>query len=250
MSTAPMSNAPDASGGDAAGEHAPVQAGASPPRIPPPSHPGFPDLGRFWTPGNLLTLSRLVLIVPITMLVYQGGPLGWMFGLILTAIATDFFDGMVARLTGTVTEWGKVLDATADKLAAAFVTVALLTRPESAGPSLPLWFVLLVVVRDSILAIGGLLQTRRLGRFTTSLWTGKLAVTLLALTVLAALLKADPEVMDALVYGTAAVMAVSIIRYTLRFRTIMRLGPYAPLDKNGNIVRSQLPEARRRAGLG
>lgn len=218
--------------------------------VPPPSHPAFPDLGRFWTPGNLLTLSRLVLIAPITVLVYQGGPLGWMFGLILTAIATDFFDGLVARATNTVSEWGKVLDATADKLAAAFVTVALLTRPESAGPSLPLWFVLLVVVRDSILAIGGLLQTRRLGRFTTSLWSGKLAVALLALTVLAALLRADPEVMDALIIGTAAVMAFSIVRYTFRFRTIMRLGPYVPLDRNGNIIRRDLPEARRRAGLG
>ncbi|MEM8556607.1 MAG: CDP-alcohol phosphatidyltransferase family protein [Bacteroidota bacterium] len=220
------------------------------PAVPPPSHPAFPDMGRFWTPGNLLTLSRVVLIAPITVLVYQGGPLGWMFGLIFAGIATDFFDGYVARATNTVSEWGKVLDATADKLVAAFVTVALLTRPETAGPSLPLWFVLLVIVRDSILAIGGLLQTRRLGKFTTSLWTGKLAVALLALTVLAALLKADPEVMDALVLGTAGIMALSIIRYTARFRTIMRLGPYAPLDENGTLIRSQLPEARRRAGLG
>ena len=66
---------------------------------------------------------------------------GPMFGLIALAIATDFFDGKVARWSHTVSEWGKVLDATADKLAAAAVCTALLLRPEEAGPRLPLWFV-------------------------------------------------------------------------------------------------------------
>ena len=153
---------------------------------------GFPDMGPFWTLANGLSLSRVLLLGPIAWLVYRGGPMGWMFGLIGVAIATDFFDGRLARSRGAVSEWGKVLDATADELAAAAVTLALLTRPESAGPSLPLWFVLLAITRDAILAVGGLIQTRRLGRFTSSLWSGKVAVTLLALVVVAALAKAPP----------------------------------------------------------
>ena len=102
------------------------------------------------------------------------------------AIATDWFDGRVARATDTVSEWGKVLDAVADKLAAAAITVALLVRPEP--PNLPLWFVALAVTRDVVLAVGGVIQTRRLGRFTSSLWSGKVAVFALALTVVVALL--------------------------------------------------------------
>ncbi|MEL6615250.1 MAG: CDP-alcohol phosphatidyltransferase family protein, partial [Bacteroidota bacterium] len=84
---------------------------------------GFPDMGQFWTAANVLSLSRVVLVVPIAWLVYHGGPIGPMFGLIGLAIATDWFDGKVARWQGQVSEWGKVLDATADKLAAAAVTV-------------------------------------------------------------------------------------------------------------------------------
>ncbi len=195
-------------------------------------------MGRFWTAANLLSLSRAVLVAPIAWLVYRGGPIGPMFALIGLAIATDWFDGRVARWSNTVSEWGKVLDATADKLAAAAVTIALLTRPPDAGPTLPLWFVLLAVTRDALLAVGGLLQTRRLGRFTSSLWSGKVAVTALAATVVAALLGAAPSVMEALVGLTAAVMAYSIVKYGLRFAAIMRYGGGA-LEADGNTLRRE-----------
>ena len=199
---------------------------------------GFPDMGPFWTLANGLSLSRVVLVGPIAALVYRGGPAGWMFGLIAFAIATDFLDGRVARWRGAVSEWGKVLDATADKLAAAAVTLALLLRPEEAGPSLPLWFVLLAITRDAILALGGLIQTRRLGRFTSSLWSGKVAVGLLALVVLAALAGAPPGILTPLVWGTAVVMAISIAEYSVRFRAILRLGP-AALEADGNALRRE-----------
>ncbi|PAP80835.1 hypothetical protein B1759_05545 [Rubrivirga sp. SAORIC476] len=205
---------------------------------PPVRTPGLPPMGAFWTAANLLSLSRAVLVVPIAWLVYRGGPLGPMFALIGLAIATDWFDGRVARWSDTVSEWGKVLDATADKLAAAAVTVALLTRPEEAGPSLPLWFVALAIVRDTLLAVGGLLQSRRLGRFTSSLWSGKVAVTALAVTVVAALLGAPERPMEALVGLTAAVMVYSIVKYSIRFAAIWRHGD-AALEEDGSTLRAE-----------
>ena len=188
--------------------------------------PAFPEMGRLWTAANALSLSRAVLVAPIAWLVYRGGPVGPMFGLVGLAIATDWFDGRVARATDTVSEWGKVLDAVADKLAAAAITIALLTRPEP--PNLPLWFVVLAVTRDAILALGGVIQTRRLGRFTSSLWSGKVAVFALALTVVVALLGepfATPRVMEALVGLTAAVMVYSVFKYSVRFAAITRGDP-------------------------
>ncbi|HYE97193.1 MAG TPA: CDP-alcohol phosphatidyltransferase family protein [Rubricoccaceae bacterium] len=208
-----------------------------------PLPPSFPAMGRFWTAANVLSLARVALVGPIAWFVYQGGPLAWMFGLIGLAIATDFFDGRVARWSRTVSEWGKVLDATADKLAAASVTVALLLRPPEAGPTLPLWFACVVVVRDVVLIVGGLLQTRRLGRFTSSLPSGKWAVTALAVTVLFALLRADPPVLEGAVYATTAIMAWSLVRYAIRFTAIMRLGPAVCLDEEGNVVRDAEPVA-------
>jgi CDP-diacylglycerol--glycerol-3-phosphate 3-phosphatidyltransferase len=192
-------------------------------------------MGRFITAANMLSLSRAVLVAPITLLVWHGGPIGPLSALVALAIATDFFDGRVARWSHTVSEWGKVLDAFADKLAAAAVTVALLFRPESSGPRLPIWFVGLVLLRDLVLIVGGLIQTRRVGRFTTSLWSGKVAVTLLAGTVLAVLLALPPRVIEAGVWGTAAVMIVSLVEYAHRFRLVLKLGPAAPLDEVGNV---------------
>ena len=193
-------------------------------------------MGRFWTAANLLSLSRALLVIPIAVLVYHSGPVGPMFALIGVAIATDWFDGRVARMTDTVSEWGKVLDATADKLAAGAVTIALLTRPEP--PNLPLWFVLLAVLRDALLAIGGLVQSRRLGRFTSSLWSGKVAVTALSVTVLAALLNAGPRLMEALVGFTAAVMVYSVVKYSIRFQAIARYGADA-LEEDGTTLRAE-----------
>ena len=203
-------------------------------------------MGRLWTAANGLSLARAVLVAPIAVLVYRGGPVGPMFALIGLAIATDWFDGRVARLTGTVSEWGKVLDAVADKLAAAAVTVALLTRPEP--PNLPLWFVALAVSRDVVLAAGGLIQTRRLGRFTSSLWSGKVAVGALALTVVVALLGAPvatPRVMEALIGATAAVMAYSVVKYTVRFVAIARHGAAALADDGTTAKLRQTPPAAR-----
>lgn len=197
---------------------------------------GLPDMGRFWTAANMLSLLRAVLVAPITWLVWHGGPVGPLAALIAFAVATDFLDGRVARWSRTVSEWGKALDAMADKLAAACVCLALLFRPETSGPRLALWFVALVVVRDAMLAVGGLLQTRKLGRFTTSLWSGKVAVTLLAGTVCAVLLNSAPRVIEAAVWATAAVMVVSMVEYVHRFRIIWRLGPALTLDSDGNVV--------------
>ncbi|MDX1532167.1 MAG: CDP-alcohol phosphatidyltransferase family protein [Rhodothermales bacterium] len=202
--------------------------------------PAFPDLGRFWTVANGLTLLRMALVVPIALLVYRGGPFDWLMGLVLFAIATDWFDGRIARWSNTVSEWGKVLDPTADKLAAAAVTLALVLRPPSAGATLPLWFVAVVIVRDVLIAVGGFIQTRRIGRVLMSLWSGKVAVTALALTVVAALLDADPEVLVVCLWGTTALLFYSLFRYLWRFGRVMRGLPVA--DGPGAPVVPTVPE--------
>jgi cardiolipin synthase (CMP-forming) len=194
----------------------------------------FPDLGRFWSLANLLTLSRIALLPPIAYLVYHGGPLLWLVALMLLAVATDFLDGRVARRMNTVSEWGKVLDPLADKLAAAVVCVVLVVRPVE--PTLELWFVALVVARDVIIASGGILQTRRAGFVLMALWSGKVAVNLLALTVIAVLLALPQALIDLLTWATALVLLYSLVRYLHRFVQVMRLGPEVPLDERHNVV--------------
>jgi phosphatidylglycerophosphate synthase len=210
---------------------------APPAPTPSPRAPGFPDLGRFWTAANGLTLARIAIVPALGWLVYRGGPMGWLLALVAFAIATDFLDGKVARRFGTVSEWGKVLDPTADKLAAAAVTLALVLRPAEVGPTLPVWFVVLVIARDALIALGGVVQTRRLGFAMMALWSGKVAVALLAATITAVLLSAPQALVEALLAATTGALVYSFGRYFQRYRLVMRLGPDVLLDGRHNVVR-------------
>ncbi len=178
------------------------------------------DLGTFWTAANMLSLCRVVLIAPITYLILVNGPLAWLMGLILLAMVTDWFDGRIARWSHTVSDWGKVLDPLADKLMATAVTLALVVRG-----ALPLWFLLLIVVRDAVIVYGGVLVTRRTGKVYMSIMSGKLAVSALAVTVVAALLRADPPVMNFCVLATTALLLYSFVRYILRGIEVARTFP-------------------------
>ena len=70
------------------------------------------------TIATKLTLFRLVLIIPITLLLYSDLKIYMTasFVLFCIAIITDFFDGLLARKLGEETEFGGFLDAFTDKL--------------------------------------------------------------------------------------------------------------------------------------
>ncbi len=179
----------------------------------------FQLLGRFWTLANMLSMVRLLLVVPITYLILTDGSMAWLFGLILLALMTDWFDGQVARWSRTVSEWGKVLDPLADKVAGAAIVMALVVRG-----SLPLWFLSVLVGRDALIVLGGIVLARRTGQVVMSAWMGKVAVTALSLTVLAALLRADEPILSYCVWITTGLMAYSLLLYVVRFVRLMRAG--------------------------
>jgi len=79
-----------------------------------------------------------------------------LFGLVA---ATDWVDGVVARRTGRVTDLGKVLDPTADRLAIAAGLIALAARHV-----FPWWAALMILVRDAVVLGAGIatLAARRI----------------------------------------------------------------------------------------
>lgn len=182
----------------------------------------FRRLGRFWTIPNVLSLLRLAAVVPITYLVWTDGSLKWLFGLIVFGALTDFLDGRVARWSRTVSGWGKVLDPLADKFAAVLVISALTFR--STEPTLPLWFLALVLGRDLCIVIGGTIIARRTGQVVMSGALGKAAVAALALTVLYAVLGPDPEVLGFCVWLSTALLAGSFLIYLGRYLWVERTG--------------------------
>ena len=167
----------------------------------------------------MLSLFRIVLAIPITYLILIDGSVGWILGLILLAGLTDWFDGHLARWSHTVSNWGKVLDPLSDKATALMVSGALVIRGD-----LPIWFVGIVMVRDVLIVLGSVLLTRRIGQVQMSIWWGKVALTALAVTVLAALLKADPPILRFCIWLTVALMLYSFVFYLLRYRKLWRAG--------------------------
>ena len=122
------------------------------------SRPDEASSPRFLTVPNLLSSLRIALIPLFVVLIVDHDTTMW--GLLLFALvaATDWVDGLLARRLGQVSELGKVLDPTADRLAMAAGLIALAVRGV-----FPWWAAALILVRDAVvLAVGlGLLIGRR-----------------------------------------------------------------------------------------
>lgn len=68
--------------------------------------------------ANLLTLYRIIVLIPFVALFYIDGLWSsWvMIALYITACLTDYFDGLVARKWQQITSFGRFLDPIADKI--------------------------------------------------------------------------------------------------------------------------------------
>ena len=97
---------------------------------------------------NLVTLSRLVLLLPLLgLLARADSAAAWWAAVALFAAAglTDALDGWLARRLDCVTAVGTFLDPLVDKI---FANVLLLTLAARLPGWIPLWLVLLLLVRE------------------------------------------------------------------------------------------------------
>ena len=103
--------------------------------------------------ADQLTVARAV-SVPIVVLLFAW-PFAahdyWATGLFIAAMATDWFDGRIARRSGRTSPLGSLLDPVADKLLVVATLVVLLEQHV-----FPAWMVAAIVVRE--LLISGLRQ--------------------------------------------------------------------------------------------
>ncbi len=126
---------------------------------------------------NILTLSRIV-TVPflVALLWWPGWELGYAlaFGVYCLMGITDYFDGYLARSSGTVSKLGMFLDPIADKIMIAAVILVLTAQGALRGPYVGDMHViagLIILIRE--IAVSGLREF--LGGLQISMPVSKLA---------------------------------------------------------------------------
>ncbi|MCX6168037.1 MAG: CDP-diacylglycerol--glycerol-3-phosphate 3-phosphatidyltransferase [Ignavibacteriales bacterium] len=114
---------------------------------------------------NQLTILRIILTPVFLVLFLIGDPLTIQISYVVFLIAaiTDWYDGWLARKFNYITEWGKFMDPLADKILTstaflAFVIVGVL----------PLWMVLLIIIRDFLITLIRIYADYRKVSFTTT----------------------------------------------------------------------------------
>ena len=99
---------------------------------------------------NIISVIRILLIIPIAMLLHQKA---WtsVFWLMLLAGFSDALDGFLARTFNWQSRLGAILDPLADKALLVFVFLSLAHKG-----IIPVWLAALVVVRDIIILAGAI----------------------------------------------------------------------------------------------
>lgn len=157
--------------------------------------------------ANALTILRVALI-PLFVYLKLSSVAGHdllaaaVFGV---AALTDLFDGMLARRTGTVTQFGKIIDPLADRVLILTVLVVLVMLG-----AVPLWAVVVVASRDFAMVFG--YKVAQAKGFTPEVsLLGKISTTALMLSIVLLILSAPGAV--AAFYVATALSVVSGAQY-------------------------------------
>ncbi|HVO30531.1 MAG TPA: CDP-diacylglycerol--glycerol-3-phosphate 3-phosphatidyltransferase [bacterium] len=102
----------------------------------------------FWTPANIITVARVVMIPVVMVFLFDPAPTaGWIaMAIFVVAGVSDLIDGYLARLYGQVSVIGAFLDPLADKLMVMAVMVMLIPLGR-----IPAWLVVLLLARELVI---------------------------------------------------------------------------------------------------
>lgn len=183
--------------------------------------------------SNLISLSRFLLLAITVYFLFEQNYL-WVLIFIALIWISDLLDGYFARSRNEISELGKIIDPIADKTAVISIVIVLLIQQV-----IPLWYVLVVVIRDIVILIGGLYLSSGKKVVLQSNWMGKIAVFTIGLTLFIAILAVasklgqfgsyfsyHTEFME-LLYTISLLLSIvmillSLFSYFNRFLTIIR----------------------------
>ena len=167
---------------------------------------------RLATLPNLLSLTRILFLIPILYLLEQPEPGSdlWAFVLLVVACLSDLADGFLARTRGAVSASGKIVDPFADK-----VMIGGLVLYLAWARGFPLWLVGLVLARDLGLVLGAAIFLRRERVVFAADWSGKITTFFFLCLIVSYIL--DWESLRAPLTAAAALaLVVSYVSYGRR----------------------------------
>ncbi len=117
---------------------------------------------------NFISILRLCAVpIFVVLLINKDDPLS--AAILLSVLgATDWVDGWVARRFNQISELGKILDPTADRIMFLVAVFSMLI-----DGSVPVWFGVLTLIREGVVAIAALILGGLGARALTVTWIGK-----------------------------------------------------------------------------
>lgn len=180
-----------------------------------------------WNLPNVITALRIV-ATPffLWMLLAAGdqpGPLRWAAAVFfVVAIASDAWDGHIARSRGLITNLGKLLDPIADK----FLTGSALVGLSILG-ELPWWITIVVLIREIGITVHRLIEVRTV--VLAAEWMGKLKTVAQSIAISFALFPFASVVGEWVVWVNIVTMSAAVvltiasgIDYVINFARISR----------------------------
>lgn len=184
----------------------------------------------FNTISNYLSLARFVLAIPVFILlgmVETYDYLRWViFGILILAAFTDYFDGFFARKFNEITEVGKFLDPLADKVMMAIIVIRLYQLD-----MIPAFLFWIIISRDILIFAGGLFVSNIHGKILPSNNLGKITVFVLGVYMLFVIGGAahDDIFYVIFLYASVVLSFASLIAYAIRANEIIKW------NKNGSL---------------
>jgi cardiolipin synthase (CMP-forming) len=166
--------------------------------------------------SNFLSLLRVVMIIPLWILMndLEVESIRYTVGfLCIFAALTDILDGYFARKFHQETEFGKIVDPLADKIIVGAVVIKLFLIGD-----LPGYYFYMVIIRDLLIFIGGIIVTRKLGRVLPSNVLGKITVVFISLVLLMILFQTDRGTLyfKFFYYSSLILIVASLAAYVIR----------------------------------
>jgi len=170
----------------------------------------------FYIP-NLVSIFRLVLLIPVCYLLLEHfeSKNTLIIILVLCMYFSDLLDGFLARRLNQISEAGKIIDPLADKISVAAITLILIVLGK-----IPLWFALIVLIRDVLIFSFGLYLNKKRDVRLMSNIPGKLAVFTIGLVLLLAIVNTglSRDIMTYMIFISLALIIYSSYLYFIRFR--------------------------------